>query len=1043
MKVMKLFYIKKHRFIVVFMICVFLSGSITAQDKIEKTDKIVSVSLKVVDDNGNSIPNTQVIIGERLIQIESDENGIVLFNAFPDDFVTITSSGYEKNVSLVQEILMNNTIKLKKSKLYMSSDDNIPLPFLTLKKRKIPGSVYVMRSEQLEKYPSTDLRNAYTGLATGVEVLELNGQPGLNAEEKLGIYNITDKITISARGRSMVHIIDNIPIDITEMPLDPDEIESISIIKGIVGKAMYGPAGADGIIFIKTKHGNKNQRIRKVNIESGISVIDRFPEWTSGADYAMLNNQARINDGLTPHFTDSDIASYSLNDPYDKYHPSVNYREMLLKNTRSFRRANISSSGGNDRVRYAAFLGYNGEDDIYKIGPMSDYNRINARSNIDISINDFLKIKFGFFAGLTKRRSANYGYSTSEYDANMDLLEFNAVIKDITSIPPIAFPVYANNDPSLEKPWYGVSNAYKNNTIGDLTEAGFYTESDRIGANNISLDFDMNHIIKGLKSTTYIGFSLSDLVRIGKAENYPAYIVSPDADSIRLTFVHDGISTPNLSNLHDYFSQRFAGYESLNYDNSFGNNSIQMALTYFISKVSRNMIDEPERQQNGVWTGIYSYNDKYSIQGVLNYAGSSSFAEGKRFELFPSVGVSWVISEETFMSKLNFLDYFKLRAEAGILGYNNFLSPFYFRDNWNQSKGANFGPYSAQQWFGSTKDNSVYRTSLGRIGNPNLSWEKRKEFSIGIDALMFNQKLSFEANYYNNLRDGEITQLINSLPYVAGYGVSPLFNYNKTRYFGLETRIQFTNSIGKFEYSIGGNATIQNSKYVKFDEPNYRFAYQFHTGTATDTYWGLSSLGKFKSDAEAIEVLQLFDDVLHKGDLKYEDMNLDGVVDDNDQVALGHTSPRLFYALTANLKYKNFDVTIIGTGRAFYDLALTNRYYWNGWGDDNYSNFVKDNIGGAYPKLNYNKVNNNFVNSDFWLTNKGDYFKIQNIELAYNLPSNILKIFSGGRGVRVYVRGANLLTISKVKDVDPESIDSGIDIYPLYKTFSGGIKLTF
>jgi len=190
-----------------------------------------------------------------------------------------------------------------------------------------------------------------------------------------------------------------------------------------------------------------------------------------------------------------------------------------------------------------------------------------------------------------------------------------------------------------------------------------------------------------------------------------------------------------------------------------------------------------------------------------------------------------------------------------------------------------------------------------------------------------------------------------------------------------------------------------------------------------------------------LEVPQIYDSELKKGDLKYKDMNNDGFVDDNDLSAVGHTSPRLYYSLHANFKYMNFDLTVLGTGCAFYDLALTNSYFWNGWGDNNYSEFVRDNVGGEYPRLTYYKVNNNFVASDFWLT-RGGYFKIQNVELAYNIPADKLKMIRS-RGMRLFVRGANLLTLSGVKDVDPESINSGISVYPLFRTFSGGIKFTF
>jgi hypothetical protein len=208
-----------------------------------------------------------------------------------------------------------------------------------------------------------------------------------------------------------------------------------------------------------------------------------------------------------------------------------------------------------------------------------------------------------------------------------------------------------------------------------------------------------------------------------------------------------------------------------------------------------------------------------------------------------------------------------------------------------------------------------------------------------------------------------------------------------------------------------------------------------------DAYFGLTYLGKFASDAETQVIPQRYDDVLYAGDLKYADLNNDGIIDDNDQSMVGHTTPRLFYGVNARFDYMNFELIVVGAGRAFYDVARTNSYFWNGWGDGSYSNFVKDNIGGEYPRLTYFKVNNNFVASDYWLS-KGGFFKIQNVELAYTLPRQVSQVI-GGRAIRLYVRGANLLTISKLKDVDPESLSSGLTNYPLFKTLTVGAKFNF
>jgi len=1027
------------------------ASGLHAQDK--DKPKPVTVNLKVTDEMGNPIPKATVVVGEGIIHAETNDTGAFDFQALPEDFVTVSSYGYSKSVSLVGSIIENNIV-LKKAKTFMTSDDIVPMPFMNIKKRQATGGYNVFRTSDLEKYPTNDLRNAFAGIANGLEVVERDGSPGLNAEEQLGLFRVTEKVNLSTRGRNPVFIIDDIATDITEMPLDPQEIESVTVIKDIVGKAMLGPRGADGIIYVKTKRGKVHERVMNVNAEEGVGVVDRFPGWASGADYARLNNTARTNSGLQPLYNESDIAEYSKNDPYNLYRPSVDFRKMMLKNSKAFRRVNLSSTGGNESVQYSAYLGYNGEGDIYKIGKPSDYHRVNVRSNVDIKINDFIKVKFDIFGGLSIRRSPNYGYNSNftNEDGNtntaLDLVEFNSAINDIVNTPPIAFPVYAAFGDNKDAPWYGVSSNYKTNPIGNLVHNGYYTETGRTGASNMTFEYDMKEILPGLKSRTYVGFNVFNSLRIGKAEDYIAYIASPGktnagTDTIRLSKVHDGVDMAGQEKLHDYYSQRFAIYENLSYEKSWGNNEVQTGLTYYLAKNSRNGIEEPQRLQNAILTGMYTFKDKYIFQGVLNYAGTYSFAKDKRYAMFPSAGLGWVISEENFLSNISAINYLKLRAEAGILGYEGFIPPFYDLDRWGvNSTGAAFGPYTTNQWFGSNTDNSVYRTTPARIGNPDLTWEKRKEISLGVDALLFNRKLSVEINYFNNLRDGVVSQLANTVPLVVGISTSrPWFNYNRIKNYGVETGLQYSDRIRGLRFSVGGNMTWQSSKILKYDEPNYRYDYQSRFGTPIDAVIGQTYLGKFSSDTETKNVPQIYDEVLREGDLKYQDKNGDGVVDDNDQSQIGNSTPRLVYALNLRLGYRNFELTAIGNGRAFYDLAITNKYFWNGWGDNNYSNFVKENQGGAYPRLTYNKVNNNFVSSDFWLRN-GSFFKIQNVELAYNVPVKTGNLI-GARGIRLYVRGANLLTFSKIKDVDPESINSGVTVYPLFSTFSGGVKLTF
>ena len=349
-----------------------------------------------------------------------------------------------------------------------------------------------------------------------------------------------------------------------------------------------------------------------------------------------------------------------------------------------------------------------------------------------------MKIRFDFFGGLTFRRSPNYGYDSdfgadNSNDATLDILELDRVLSDISTNSPIAFPIYANNDASLKAPWYGVTPDYTTNPIGNLTKNGYYTESARTGTISTTIDYDLSNLIKGLKSKTFLGLDASYLIRVGKATNYIAYNVAPlftttGADSIvKLTKAHDGVDMANQGKLHDYYYQRLAAYENLSFDRTFGLNAVQSTLTYYIYKMTKNGIEEPQREQSLIWSGKYSFNDKYNVQAVMNYTGTYSFGEDKRYALFPSVGASWIISEENFMKGLSFINYLKLRGETGIIGYENFTNPFLYRDSWTyNTSGAVFGAYSTNQWFGTTQDNQVYRTLPGRIGTPRHNMGKKK-----------------------------------------------------------------------------------------------------------------------------------------------------------------------------------------------------------------------------------------------------------------------------------------------------------------------------
>ena len=551
----------------------------------------VDVSVAVVTPDGKPVPNAGFTVGEGVRHLRADEAGRIVFSVAPRDLVTVSAEGFTPVRALGSALAESSQVTLTPAILLAGENDDIPLPYTTLKKRYSVGSSIVIRGEELEKYSSTDIRNALTGLASGVEVAEKFGGPGVNPLEHIGQYGASTRVSVTTRGKQMMYMVDDIPVQIDETPLDPQQIESVTIVRDVLEKSLYGPSAANGIVYIKTKRGHYNDRYLTVDVEGGVNTVDRMPEYVSGADYARLNNIARNNSGLDMLYSRDDVAAYAKNDPYDKWNPSVDFRDMMLKNTMYYTKANVSSGGGNDLVRYFAFLGYAGEDDIYKIGPAANYNRVNINANLDIKLHRYIRARFGLVSTMGIRKSSNYGYSSnySSEDASsnttLGVTEFPDIISDINTTPGISFPIYANNDPSLESPWYAVSSLYKQNPVAYILENGAYTETIRKGLINVGVDVDFSFLTPGLTSMTYGAYDATNLVRLGTAEDYAAYILNKgidengyDAMIPEQSSSHSVKAMANKTKLLDYFSNRFYFVQKFAYDRTFGRHAVAASL---------------------------------------------------------------------------------------------------------------------------------------------------------------------------------------------------------------------------------------------------------------------------------------------------------------------------------------------------------------------------------------------------------------------------------------------------------------------------------
>ena len=1027
---------KKLYFLFMALSFLLLTGVAVAQKDKGGDGNTIKVKLKVTDEAGSPLSGTEVIVGEGIIYLSTGNDGMVSFTANNKDYIAVTLAGYNKVVTLVSELTSDNTVRLKREGIKMTEADKVQLPYYGARyKRFMTGSSGSVSGEQLESYSSADIRNSLAGRISGLDITEINGDLSIGG----------NKTSATLRGKNPLFVVDGIPIDFYQLSLDAEEIESVTVIKDIVEASRFGPIASDGIVNIKTKRGNPNEKKVRVNVESGLKIADSFPEYVSGQQYATLNNKARTESSVPLLYTGKYAPEqYAKVDPYNKYHPNSNYREMILGNTMSYSKASVSVSGGNNTIQYNNYIGYTGEGDIFKTGSFKGGKRLNVHSNLDIKFNDKMKVRFDFTGNVATRNMPN-GYPVS------------SVLSEAGSIPPIAFPVYANIDELWGVKWYGASSLYQSNPVGNATELGYSNMLVRNGGIKFNLDYDLSGIIKGLKSTTYAAFNGYYMTQIGKTTTYYKYMVQPGvtasgADTIRLTRLQDGNVKADESIQATDYNKTYVAHETLTYEGSFGASDIHTFLKMSMSQATRNSEgsdwggSSPNKQQNLIWSGSYVYNKKFIIQGALDYCGNVNLPKANRFQLFHSVGTGFIAVDKSIFSGL--LNYLKFRAEYGKVGYQNF-----YRSNnslaiyqswfWYDYNIGNWGVNAnGTSWMGPASNEWALKTNVSVLGNPAFSNETREDFSVGFDALLLNNKLSVEATYFNNLQ-GDIPANSNTLPALVGAGnVKPLINYNKIRIYGVELDADYSDKIGGLYYSVGVNATVQNGKIEKWNEVNLAYNNAKVEGKPYDYILGQTYLGKFASDAEAGASIQTFSKGMKNGDLKYGDVFVDGKIDANDVSLIGNSSPRLYYGLNLKFNYKTFELFILGNGRAFYDVnLLSSPYFANGWGDGNYSKFVNDNIGGAYPRLTYYQIANNFQTSKYWLRD-GSYFKLQNVELSYELPSVVRNMFNS-RSIRVFGRGSNLLTISKIKDVDPESINSGVTSYPLFRTMSGGLKIIF
>lgn len=1003
-------------YIILMLLLPFFSESnIYAQ---KRSKQYSEIKAKVVDKEGNPIQSVRITVDEGIFESSTDKQGKFSLKVTDNSTLVFDVPGFEPQYLGVSVIKQNPVVVMEKSIPYGGVKDEVELPFRKTIAREIVGATSTIDEDAISSSNQMNVLNILSGKAPGLNVSQVPTEPGRSAT----VLNIRG-LSRSATDNAPLIIIDGI-----ERPLEdltPEEIESITVLKDATSKILYGPKAVNGVLLVKTKRGIKYKRDRQFNIEFGAQTPVRMPEYLNSADYATMYNQARINDGLSPYYTQTDIDGYRMGTNPVLY-PDVDFHKLCLNDHMSYRKAIAQFRGGNESAQYyvnATYAGYGGYE---AVGKNNTSNKFNLRVNLDYKVNDWLKA-FVDIAGQMEFYTTNY-------------MSADKLFSRLSSHRPNAYPIKFSDPGNPGTEIYGAMenanlSSSRENIYAEMALGGSKENIVRKGQTNIGFDLSLDRYVKGLSAKAYVTFDVYNYLVVGKNENFSSYRPIFNENSLigkELLTVEKKVS--DKSRIADQMYRNYGYFGQLSYDRTFqAKHQLKSDLVIFQSRRENLGSSQDDVNRTFALRTNYVYNKKWIAELDMAVMGSSRFTKGNRYGYFPTVGVAWIASEEKFLKDKEWLDFLKIKASTGLLGTDNYFDFFLFESRWNTSQSTHFGP---------KLEEDVNTSTLVHVGNPDLTWEKSFEINIGAEASFLNC-LTADFNYFNNYRYDILTPT-TSFSSING-GELMYRNYGSVRNQGVELALEYSGNIGKLHYSIGGNTIWSKAVYEKTDDMEGLSSNRKKEGKPVDTRFGLIAEGLFKSGDEiAAHPVQDFGPV-QIGDVKYANINNDHHINENDMLPIGNEYPRFQFGLNINLAYKGFELSLSGSGMAQYDIYLNNSYYWMRE-DQKYSTFVKNYFNpstgeGKFPRLTTQQNQNNYRSSSLWMRS-GNFFKLRDAMLSYSLPQNITNKMTL-KQVKLFVRGSNLFTISSIKDLDPEYIDAGVTGYPFFRSFTGGINVVF
>ncbi|MCK9509078.1 MAG: TonB-dependent receptor [Pigmentiphaga sp.] len=1016
--------------------------------------QIITLSGKVTDGEQEALIGTSIQIKGTTSGTITDFNGnFRLETTRSSGILVISYLGYT-----TQEIPYNSTqtfnIILTEETTILS--DIQVIAYGVQEKQTLTGAITSVGNEVLVRSPNASVANTLAGQLTGVSTVQSSGQPG-KEDPKIfvrGAGSLTDNSS------SPLILVDGVERAFFQM--DPNEIESVTVLKDASATAVFGVRGANGVILVTTRRGEKGKAKISYSSSVGVQSPVHLIETLNSYDMASMFNEMDRNDGTPERFDTYTLERFRLGDEPLMY-PDMDWRDYLLKDYTIQTQHNVNITGGTDRVRYFTSVGYLYQNGIMKdlggdlpYDPNFSYNRFNYRTNLDIDItkSTSLKINIGGIVGDT--------YSPIQHGDGM--------WRQLAWAHPFDSPGV------IDGHFMGINQAYVGNMATKNPLDGYWGKGYLQEMNNrmnldIALTQKLGFITKGLKFDLKAAYNTNytfNKRRTYSVERWVPFYLShangrplsqveePDFDKTVVYRINGtdgelGYNEPNSAKGRNWYLEG-----AFNYNRKYGDHTVSGLLLYNQSKTyyPSTYPMNPTGYVGLVTRVSYNYQQKYMAEFNAGYNGSENFAPGLRYGFFPAGSLGWVVSEENFMKSQKLVNYLKLRASIGLVGNDQIGGKryMYLPDSYNVNQaGYNFGYDIAQ---------NLQSASENLLSNPYVTWEKALKKNLGIDMAFLNNKLRITADFFHDNRtDILITRQV--IPGIMAFtsNTLPPVNMGEVENKGYELEVKWNDKISDFRYWIEPNISFVRNKIIYMDEIPPTEPYQAETGRSTNAILGYLTEGFYGEDDFADLSNNVLKDglpvpvkLVYPGDVKYVDVNKDGLITEADMKFIGFpTRPEYVLGLNYGISYKGFDLSMNWAGALNRSVALNGYYRIPGaptgvraifsyMMEERWTPETAETA--TAPRFSRTSVTHNYYDSDLWVRD-GSYLRLKNAKVGYTFNQSTFLKQIGISQLSLYVTGYNLLTFDKLKIIDPEFNDSANLGYPIIKIYNVGLNVTF